>query len=582
MSSARETQHGEAFEHARERLQQLYEISQLFTGFQSVDITVSTALSIMARTLALRSAILIVDTEGFSQTSVWHAPGVSEQALLAAEMRAHAVCARLTDPALTESAEKDGPRSYSGVITGSAVDDVAGALERPRVLLLPLVIACHPLFGALQLEVSAPVDEPDLAFASAITQQLAIALDRHRALQQEMVLRARAETLAQSQSELRARAQAARVEAEILASRLMQQKNWLRALLDLVPVPLLLVDPSVASITFANRAADAMAWRELLSVGSATEHGHLLELTDANQNQIPADQFPLARVARGEHLTAVQMNWRTSTGTKSFLLDSGLLPAAHGHPASALITFEDITELKEIEATLHKAVNHRDEFISIAAHELRNPLSALQLTVATIERASMKEGSNLSREWVAPRLTRCRAQTARLSRLIDNLLDVSRLTAERLDLEPEDDMNLSAVVREEIERMQAENPGASITLQASADVSGHWDRLRLDQVVNNLLSNAVKYGRGNPIDVSVESSGGTAQLVVTDRGIGIAPDDQCRVFERFERAVPGRKFIGFGLGLWITKQLVEAMRGTIGLESTLGEGSVFTVQLPRA
>src|SRR6202008_1700839 len=98
--------------------------------------------------------------------------------------------------------------------------------------LLPLVIARHPLFGALQLEVSTPVAEPDLAFASAITQQLAIALDRHRALQQEIALRSRAETLARSQSELRARAQAARVDAEILASRLMQQKNWLRALLD--------------------------------------------------------------------------------------------------------------------------------------------------------------------------------------------------------------------------------------------------------------------------------------------------------------------------------------------------------------
>jgi hypothetical protein len=219
MNSAREIQHGVAFEHARERLEQLYEISQLFTGFQSVDVTVSTALAIMARTLALRSAILIVEAEGFSQTSVWHAPGVSEQALLAAEVRAHAVWARLTAPALTESAETDGPRSYSGVITGSVVNDIAGAREHPSVILLPLVIAHHPLFGALQLEVSAAIAEPDLAFASAITHQLAIALDRHRALQQEMALRARAETLARSQSELHAGAQAARVEAEICNRR---------------------------------------------------------------------------------------------------------------------------------------------------------------------------------------------------------------------------------------------------------------------------------------------------------------------------------------------------------------------------
>lgn len=111
------------------------------------------------------------------------------------------------------------------------------------------------------------------------------------------------------------------------------------------------------------------------------------------------------------------------------------------------------------------------------------------------------------------------------------------------------------------------------------------ERLRYfgtNTMVTNLLSNAVKYGGGNPIDVSIEASGGMAELVVTDHGIGISPEDQSRVFERFERAVPGRKFIGFGLGLWITKQLVEAMRGTIGLESTLGVGTSFTVRLPRA
>jgi signal transduction histidine kinase len=572
-----------AFDHAHERLEQLYEISNLFTGFQSVDTTVSTALDIMARSLALRSAILIVESEGFLQTAVWRAPGVTEEALLAVEMRAHAVCARLTGLERTESTGMVEPRTGSGVITGSAIDAVAGAEGHPSVLLLPLVIAHRPFFGALQLEVSATINEPDLAFASAITNQLAITLDRYRALQHEIALRDRAEALARSESELRVIAQSALAEAERLASQLMHQKNWLRALLDLVPVPLLLVDPDHARITFSNRAADAMDGGNFLNVGSAAENNNLCELTDADQMRIPLDQVPVARVARGDHLTSVQLHWHSGTGTKSLLLNSGLLAAAHGYPATALITFEDITELKEIEAALHEAVNKRDEFIAIASHELRNPLSAVQLTVATIERANAKqEGDRPSGEWVAARLTRCRAQIARLTRLLDNLLDVSRLTAGRLDLEPEDGTNLSVLVREEIERMQSENPHASITLRAGADVNGSWDRLRLNQVVNNLLSNAIKYGGSNPIDVSVESSGGTAKLVVTDRGIGIAPEDQCRVFERFERAVPGRKFIGFGLGLWITKQIVEAMRGTIGLESKFGEGATFTVRLPRA
>lgn len=572
-----------AFDHARERLEQLYEISNLFAGFQSVDSTVSTALDIMARTLALRSAILIVETEGFSRTAVWHAPGVTEEALRAVEMRAHAVCARLTGLDGTDSTTMNAPRTASSVITGLAIHSAAGAEGPPSVLLLPLVIAHRPFFGALQLEVSATINEPDLAFASAITNQLAVTLDRYRALQHEITLRDRAEALARSENELRVIAQAALAEAERLTSKLMHQKNWLRALLDLVPVPLLLVDPEAARITFANRAADAMAGGEFLTAGSAADPKTFSELTDVNQERIPLDQVPVARVARGEHLSSVQMQWHRGTETKSLLLNSGLLAAAHEHPATALITFEDITELKAIEAALHEAVNQRDEFISIASHELRNPLSAVQLTVATLQKANANpEGDRPSSEWIAARLVRCRAQIARLTRLIDNLLDVSRLTAGRLDLEPEDNTNLSALVREEIERIQSENSRASIVLRAGADVSGAWDRLRLDQVVNNLLSNAVKYGQGNPIDVSVESSGGTAQLRVTDRGIGIAPEDHRRVFEQFERAVPGRKFIGFGLGLWITKQIVEAMRGTISLESAIGEGSTFTVHLPRA
>jgi signal transduction histidine kinase len=113
-------------------------------------------------------------------------------------------------------------------------------------------------------------------------------------------------------------------------------------------------------------------------------------------------------------------------------------------------------------------------------------------------------------------------------------------------------------------------------------VIGRWDRLRIDQIVTNLLSNAIKYGQGKPIEVSVKSLGTTARLIVHDSGIGIDPEWQARLFQRFERAVSVRNYGGFGLGLWIVRQIVEAHGGTICLESRLGEGSTFVVDLPLA
>lgn len=113
-----------------------------------------------------------------------------------------------------------------------------------------------------------------------------------------------------------------------------------------------------------------------------------------------------------------------------------------------------------------------------------------------------------------------------------------------------------------------------------ASIVGRWDRMRLEQVVMNLLSNAMKYGEGKPIRVVVEAAGDTAVLAVSDRGIGIAAKDQERIFDRFERAVSVDHYGGLGLGLFVAKQLVEAMGGTIGVDSKEGCGATFTVRLP--
>jgi signal transduction histidine kinase len=153
----------------------------------------------------------------------------------------------------------------------------------------------------------------------------------------------------------------------------------------------------------------------------------------------------------------------------------------------------------------------------------------------------------------------------------------------RLELEP---LDLAELVRDLAERSHwtagAAQPLVPLNLVVVEDVVGRWDRMRVEQVLTNLISNAIKYGMGRPIDVAMASNQTIATLSVTDHGIGIAPADQARIFDRFERASPANHFGGLGLGLFITRQIVDALGGTIRVASELGKGSTFTVELPLA
>jgi signal transduction histidine kinase len=169
-------------------------------------------------------------------------------------------------------------------------------------------------------------------------------------------------------------------------------------------------------------------------------------------------------------------------------------------------------------------------------------------------------------------------QIERLTGLVGRLLDVSRISAGRLTLDLEA-MDLAEVARDVAGRFP-EAESHQITIDAPTAIEGRWDRLRVEQVITNLLSNAVTYGEGRPITITVRCVGARAEIVVADQGIGIAPEALSRIFERFERAASGRQYGGLGLGLWIVRQLVEAMDGSIGVESALGRGSTFTVRLP--
>jgi signal transduction histidine kinase len=171
-------------------------------------------------------------------------------------------------------------------------------------------------------------------------------------------------------------------------------------------------------------------------------------------------------------------------------------------------------------------------------------------------------------------------QTARLVALVEDLLDVSRLSLGKLQLRREA-LDLADVAREVVERHASQATAAGCPLRLEVDsIRGEWDRLRLEQVLTNLIANAIKYGSGKPIDVVVSGIGATAQLTVRDHGIGISTADLDRIFGRFERAVSGRHYGGLGLGLFISKQIVEAHGGMIRAESEPGAGAAFHVTLP--
>lgn len=222
------------------------------------------------------------------------------------------------------------------------------------------------------------------------------------------------------------------------------------------------------------------------------------------------------------------------------------------------------------------------ELIGVAAHDLGNPLSSLQLRLRRLRLMDVCAHEPRLRDG----LVGAESETRRMGRLLHNLLDLSLLSAGPLTLDREK-MDLATLVQEVAERHtdQALAAGCTLTVHVQVDhTTGSWDRLRLDRVVTNLLNNALKFGQGHPVELSVHGDDTHVRLTVKDSGLGIAPTDQQRLFHRFER-VRGRGNDGHppgsGLGLYIVRQLIEAHGGAIHVLSRVGEGSEFTIELPR-
>jgi signal transduction histidine kinase len=223
-----------------------------------------------------------------------------------------------------------------------------------------------------------------------------------------------------------------------------------------------------------------------------------------------------------------------------------------------------------------EALMARDEFLSIAAHEIRGPITSIHMAVQGLQKGKVPTSA------MPKMLEIIEREDWRLARFVDELLDLCRIRTGRIHFIFEQ-VDLSQVVHEVSSRLSGElaQTGSSLSITSEGRPIGQWDRFRLEQVVMNLLANAMKFGLGKPITVSVKEHEGVTTLVVKDEGIGIAPEMLDRIFKPFERAESVRHYGGLGLGLFIVRTIVVSFGGVIRVESERSVGSTFTVDLPK-
>ena len=275
--------------------------------------------------------------------------------------------------------------------------------------------------------------------------------------------------------------------------------------------------------------------------------------------------------------------WRVRKDGTRFWANVVLTPmrTANGELIGFAKITRDLTERKKLEEErvltiqAQEGIRLRDEFLSIVSHELKTPLAGLLLQVeALVTRADLDHKTR-------DKLVKARESGERLDQLIETLLDVSRIATGRFVLSPQR-FDFAALTREIVDSFttSATKAGCELRLAAPTEMIGQWDRVRMSQVVANLLSNAIKYGAGHPIDIDVSRAGDEAVFEVRDRGPGVDPTIQSRIFERFERAASTRHYGGLGIGLYVVREIVTAHGGLVGVESSRDGGARFMIRVP--
>lgn len=229
-----------------------------------------------------------------------------------------------------------------------------------------------------------------------------------------------------------------------------------------------------------------------------------------------------------------------------------------------------------------QAIEVRDEFLAIASHELRTPLTPLKMQIQSVARQINNDNfASLTPEKLLKMVDTSDRQISRLSVLIDDLLDVTRISAGKLSLNKEF-FSMKEIINDVVAQYahQLKYSKSTVEVVIENDMIGFWDKVRIEQVIINLLTNAAKYAPKELILITLTTSGTHVKVQVKDKGPGISDENQERIFKRFERVSDKQNIGGLGLGLYICSQIVEAHRGKIYVESTIGVGSIFTLELP--
>jgi PAS domain S-box-containing protein len=307
----------------------------------------------------------------------------------------------------------------------------------------------------------------------------------------------------------------------------------------------------------------------LSQVAVSAEHRDVLQRIDFESGLV------LALCVRGKPMGVLSLGVRRPRRA----YNASDLALAEKIARSAAIAIENAELYREAQEAIHA----RELFLTMASHELRTPITTLGLQIQSLARSARRGlTERLTPERIAATAELIERQVKRLEILVNNLLDVSRMTDSPIELNLEE-VDLSEIARDAVERLgpQFARVHSPVTFQADAPAKGRWDKARLDQVITHIVENAIKYGEGKPIEVTVTADARAAKLRVKDHGIGIASEDQERIFAPFAKGESERPYSGLGIGLWIAAQIAKAHGGSIGIESRPGMGSTFTLELPR-